>query len=95
MTEQIFHIPKSFFEIRCVTEEIPLDHAAAYRETDYDCVYDEDVIMVSGHSPTGLIDPAFAGRILRRNNHIAIDCGAVFGYPLDCLCLETGESFYV
>ncbi len=30
MTEQIFHIPKSFFEIRCVTKEIPLDHAAAY-----------------------------------------------------------------
>jgi serine/threonine protein phosphatase 1 len=66
-----------------------------FNETDYDCVYDENVIMVSGHSPTGLIDPAFAGRILRRNNHIAIDCGAVFGYPMGCLCLETGEEFYV
>ena len=66
-----------------------------FNETDYDICYDPEVVMVSGHSPTGLIDRAYAGRILRRNNHIAIDCGAVFGYPLGCICLETGEEFYV
>ena len=65
-----------------------------FNETDYDICYDPDIIMVSGHSPTGLIDPAYAGRILKRNNHIAIDCGAVFGYPLGCICLETGEEIY-
>ncbi len=66
-----------------------------FNDTDYDTCYDPDVIMVSGHSPTGLIDKAYAGRILKRNNHIAIDCGAVFGYPLGCICLETGEEIYV
>lgn len=65
-----------------------------FNETDYDIDYESDVIMVSGHTPTGLIDPAYAGRILRRNNHIAIDCGAVFGYPLGCICLDTGEEIY-
>lgn len=50
---------------------------------------------VSGHTPTGLIDPAFSGRIYRANRHIAIDCGAVFGKPLGCICLDTGEEFYV
>ena len=65
-----------------------------FNQTDYDIEYEPDVIMVSGHSPTGLIDPAYAGRILRRNNHIAIDCGAVFGYPLGCICLDTGEEIY-
>ena len=66
-----------------------------FNDTDYDTCYDPEVIMVSGHSPTGLIDPAYDGRILKRNNHIAIDCGAVFGYPLGCICLDTGEEIYV
>ena len=61
---------------------------------DYDKVYYDDRILVTGHTPTGLIAPAFAGRILRKNNHIAIDCGAVFGNPLGCICLETGEEYY-
>ena len=61
---------------------------------DYDKVYFNDKILVTGHTPTGLIDPVFAGRILRKNNHIAVDCGAVFGNPLGCICLETEEEFY-
>ena len=40
------------------------------------------------------IDPACAGKIIRKNNHIAIDCGAVFGGALGCICLETLEEFY-
>ena len=50
--------------------------------------------IVSGHTPTGYIDPACAGKIIRKNNHIAIDCGAVFGGALGCICLETLEEFY-
>ena len=49
---------------------------------------------MTGHTPTGLIEKASAGRIYRKNNHIAIDCGAVFGNPLGCICLDTGEEFY-
>ena len=61
---------------------------------DYDEVYDPERIFVTGHTPTELIDPAFQGRIWKGNNHIAIDCGAVFGNPLGGMCLETGEEFY-
>lgn len=64
-------------------------------EPDYEMVYDENKYFVTGHTPTGLIDSARGGRIVRMNHHIAIDCGAVFGNPLGCICLETGEEYYV
>ena len=61
---------------------------------DYERVYCPGTYIVSGHTPTGYIDPACAGKIIRKNNHIAIDCGAVFGGTLGCICLETLEEFY-
>ena len=33
-------------------------------------------------------------KIYRKNNHIAVDCGAVYGKCLACLCLDTMEEFY-
>ena len=63
-------------------------------EPDYDMTYFEETILVTGHTPTGLIDPDHANRIYRKNNHIALDCGAVFGGRLGCFCVETGEEFY-
>ena len=65
-----------------------------FNETDYDVVYDPDVIMVSGHTPTLLIDKKSRGKIWKGNNHIAIDCGTFFDNPLGCICLDTGEEFY-
>lgn len=62
---------------------------------DYDKVYSEDFYFVSGHTPTELIDKNYAGRIYKKNKHIAIDCGAVFGYPLGCICLDNMQEFYV
>ena len=64
-------------------------------EPDYEIQYDKDLILVTGHTPTGLIDPTSKGKIWHGNNHIAIDCGAVFGNPLGCICLDTMEEFYV
>lgn len=64
-------------------------------EAEYEKEYFPDKIIVTGHTPTGFIDPKFKGRIWRKNNHIAIDCGAVFGNPLGCICLDTLEEFYV
>lgn len=74
-------------------------HSADYREfifgePDYDIKYADDMYFITGHTPTGLIDPAYTGRIYQKNNHIAIDCGAVFGNPLGCICLDTLEEFY-
>ena len=62
---------------------------------EYNKVYFEDKILVTGHMPTGLIDKKSCGRIWKKNNHIAIDCGAVFGSPLGCLCLDTMGEYYV
>ncbi len=64
-------------------------------EPDYDKQYSQDKFIVTGHTPTGLIDPDYKGRIYKKNNHICIDCGAVFGNPLGCICLDTLEEFYV
>ena len=62
---------------------------------DYGRRYFKDRILVTGHTPTLHIDPAFRGRIWRGNGHIALDCGAGFDLPLGCLRLEDGEEFYV
>ena len=58
-------------------------------------MYFEDMLIVTGHTPTGFIDPEYTGQIWKGNNHIVIDCGAVFGNPLECICLDTMEEIYV
>lgn len=63
-------------------------------EPEYEKEYFPDRYLVTGHTPTGLIDESYSGRIYQKNNHIAIDCGAVFGNPLGCICLNTLEEFY-
>lgn len=62
---------------------------------DYKRTYYKDRYLVTGHTPTQLIDPEYSGKIYMCNHHIAIDCGAVFGHPLGCVCLDTLETFYV
>lgn len=62
---------------------------------DYDRKYFDDKYLVSGHTPTKLIDKKYSGRIYRGNNHIAIDCGAVFTGTLGCIRLDDFAEFYV
>ena len=64
-------------------------------EPEYEKMYFEDMLIVTGHTPTGFIDPEYTGQIWKGNNHIAIDCGAVFCNPLGCICLDTMEEIYV
>lgn len=64
-------------------------------EPDYEEVYFDDMYIVTGHTPTEYIDYNYRGRIWMGNNHIAIDCGAVFGCALGCLCLDTMVEFYI
>lgn len=70
-------------------------HDFIWERMDYDSVYYQNKYLVTGHTPTGLIDPAFSHRIIQKNHHIAIDCGATFTGVLGCICLETLEEFYV
>ena len=65
-------------------------------EPDYDTVYDENTLFVTGHTPTGFIDPEYDGKIYIKNNHIAIDCGAVFDNGrLGCIRLDDLKGYYV
>lgn len=45
--------------------------------------------VIVGHVPTA------NGKITRGVGSIFLDCGVAFGGRLGCLCLETGEEFYV
>ena len=70
-------------------------HDFIWERMDYRQTYYENRFLVTGHTPTAFIDPEMAGRILQRNHHIAIDCGAVYLGTLGCICLETLEETYV
>lgn len=70
-------------------------HDIIWDRCDYARQYYPDKYLVTGHTPTKCIDTECEGKIYRKNNHIAIDCGAVFGGSLGCICLDTLEEFYV
>ena len=62
---------------------------------EYDKKYFEDRYIVTGHTPTIFIGPKYDGKIYIKNNHIAIDCGTVFGRSLGCICLNDFKEYYV
>lgn len=67
-----------------------------WTRADYDRQYFDDIYVITGHTPTQTIEgnpkPGF---IYRRNNHIAIDCGACFpGGRLAAICLDTDKEYY-
>lgn len=71
-------------------------HDLIWKRADYDRKYYDDKIVITGHTPTQMIDnnpnPGF---IYKKNNHLAIDCGAHLpGGRLAAVCLETGEEYY-
>jgi len=61
---------------------------------DYSRVYFTDKILVTGHTPTFLIDEACRGKVYTGNGHLAVDCGAVYGETLGAVCLDTGREYY-
>lgn len=67
-----------------------------WTRANYNVRYFDDKYVVSGHTITQHIkgNPK-PGYIFRKNNHIAIDCGAC--YPkgrLAAICLDTNEEYY-
>ncbi len=76
----------------------PLDdygaHELIFEAPDYDKVYFEDKYLVTGHMPT-ISHEGNKGEVIMKNNHIAIDCGKVFGGRLACVRLDDLEVFYV
>lgn len=90
-----------------LVHSVPEDFDGSRELSDYDaaevvfgrCDYTKscfvDKILVTGHTPTFGIGEEWRGKIYRENNHIALDCGAVYGEKLGCICLDTMEEFYV
>ena len=71
-------------------------HEMIFKVPDYFFTYYPDKYLVTGHSPTFNIDDnPNSGKIYKANNHIAIDCGSGFGGKLGCICLDTGEEYYI
>lgn len=70
-------------------------HDIIWGRCDYARQYYKDKYLVTGHTPTYNIDENYRGKIYIQNNHIAVDCGAVFNGTLGCVCLDTLEEFYV
>lgn len=66
-----------------------------FTSPDYERVYFQDKVLVTGHRPTAEIHPDYKGRIFSLNNHLAIDCGAAYGMPLGCVRLDDFAEYYV
>ena len=66
-----------------------------FKSVDYNKKYYDDKYLVTGHKPTISIDKSKKGQIIEMNNHIAIDCGCVFGMNLGVFCLNTHEKWYI
>ena len=62
---------------------------------DYTKPYYQDAYFVSGHTPTFKIDASYKGKIYEKNNHIALDCGCIYGLNLGVYCLDTKKAYYV
>ena len=55
----------------------------------------DGVTLVVGHRPTYEIEGAERGKIYHGDGVSVIDCGAAFGEPLACLCLNNGKEYYI
>ena len=83
------------FDIKRDIDDYSLDELV-WSRVDYDVRYFDDVITVTGHTPTRYIeDNPRPGYVYRKNNHMDIDCGAYLpGGRLAAICLDTGKEFY-
>ncbi len=68
-----------------------------WARTDYKRQYfpSGKIFLVTGHTPVQYIRKDKQPIVYTENNHIAIDCGCVFGGRLAAYCIETGKTIYV
>ncbi len=66
-----------------------------YESQDPDRQYFSDATLISGHTPTYMIEGAERGKIYKGEYGYMIDCGAAFGEPLAAMRLEDGKKFYI
>lgn len=69
-----------------------LEERADYSKRYYP---DENIFLVTGHTPTVFIKGWGKTEVYRKNGHIALDCVCVAGGKLAAFCVETEEVIYV
>ncbi len=74
-------------------EEYP-EEAFVFAETDYQKSYFPESYLVTGHTPTAVIDRQCTGKVYAKKRHLAIDCGAAYGGRLAAVCLEKLKVYY-
>jgi len=71
-------------------------HEMIFNKPDYTKVYYPDRYLITGHTPTRIIEGnSRPDYIYKANHHIAIDCGSGYGGQLGAICLDTGEEYYI
>lgn len=67
-----------------------------WERTDYERQYfpDGKIFLVTGHTPVQYIRKNKQSIVCTENNHVAIDCGCIFGGRLAAYCIETGKTIY-
>lgn len=66
-----------------------------YADTDYDRIYFPEKYLVTGHTPTALIDRSLTGKVYSKKRHLALDCGCGYGGRLAAVCLDKLKVYYI
>lgn len=69
-----------------------LEERADYSQRYYP---QDNIFLVTGHTPTVFIKGWEKTKVYRAHGHIALDCGCVAGGKLAAFCVETEEVIYV
>lgn len=69
-----------------------LEERADYTKRYYP---NENIFLVTGHTPTVFIKGWEKTEVYMENGHIALDCGCASGGKLAAFCIETREVIYV
>ncbi len=70
------------------------EKAFVFAETDYQKAYFPDSYLITGHTPTALIDRQCTGKVYSKKRHLAIDCGVAYGGRLAAVCLDKLKVYY-
>lgn len=71
------------------------EEAFIYADTDYNRIYFSDKYLVTGHTPTALIDRSLTGKVYSKKRHLALDCGCGYGGRLAAVCLDKLKVYYI
>ena len=70
------------------------EKAFVFAQTDYQKAYFPESYLITGHTPTALIDRQYTGKVYSKKRHLAIDCGAAYGGRLAAVCLDKLKVYY-